>query len=65
MRTFRFTSSFLVRLPLRFLLTGGNVSSYVTVTYAPRLRHIFGYSKLALFLRKNKAAEAQVSLLQA
>src|SRR5207237_7691743 len=53
-RTFRATSGFPFRLPLRFLLSRGNVNSSATVSYAPMVRHIFGYSKLARLFRKRK-----------
>src|SRR4051812_16917462 len=52
MRTFRATSGFPFRLLLRLLLTGGNVSSCYTVTYAPKVRRVFGYLKLAFLVRK-------------
>ena len=60
--TFRATRVFSFRLPLRFLLTGGNVNSYPAETYAPRLRHIFGCIKVGLFAGKIKPFRAQVSL---
>ena len=63
-RTFTVLSTFVFsfRLPLRFLLTGGNVNSYPADTYAPTLRHIFGYTKLGVLSRKRKSIRAQVSL---
>ena len=61
-RTLRTTAAFSFRLPLRFLLTGGNVNSCITVTYKPRLRLIFGYSKIPLLFRECKHSGAQVSL---
>src|SRR5437773_11978078 len=61
-RCFLATSGFSLRLPLRFLLSGGNVSSCLAVTYMPRLRHIFGYTKVARLLPECKPWQAQVSL---
>ena len=62
MRTFLAPSVFSFLLLLRFLLTRGNVSSCDSVTYAPWLRHIFGYIKLALWQHERNPFGAQISL---